>query len=78
MCRTHCHTIPTPSLGPGHQAPHGLRDGIPVNAKHLQQLCWFPASGHLADCQAGDSDTRLSHNCRGHCLTYATWTKERR
>lgn len=76
MCRPLSRT--SASLGLGDEAPHSLCNGVLVNAKHLQQFSWLPASWYLANSQAGDSDARLAHYCRGHCLTYATWAKERR
>lgn len=68
MCRR-------PFLGLGDKALHSLYNGILVDAEHLQQFHWLPASWNLADSQAGDSDAGLAHYCGGHCLTYATWAK---
>lgn len=44
MCRTPT-SHPLPSLGLGDKVPHSLCDGVPVNAKHLQQLSCFPLLG---------------------------------
>lgn len=68
MCRA-SNLDPLVSLGLGDKVPHSLCDGVPVNAKHLQQLRRLPASWHLAHGQAGDGDARLAHQGRAHGLT---------
>lgn len=68
MCRA-SNRDPLLSLGLGDKVPHSLCDGVPVDAKHLQQLRRLPASWHLAHGQAGDGDARLAHQGRAHGLT---------
>lgn len=66
--------MPSPglSLALGDKALHSLHNGILVNTKHLEQLSWLPTSWHLANSQAGDSDSGFAHNRGRHGLTYAT------
>lgn len=53
-----------------------LHNGIFVNAKHLQELSWFPTSGHMIYSQTSDCDARLPNDCSWHCFSNATCKKQ--